>query len=471
MKAADDPPEPQRLDTLPPEILEAVFDHLSPPDLATVLRVSTTLLTIAYPLLYRHLTLSDAHTVSLSPLTLPRLASLVLPPLHYVHTVHAATHDPSRCQEVLNSISPPERGMPTEGGPVTDELAESLRPLSLSDALSATSHPVPFSSPSPPTSQPAAASQGPPTPPPRSSSPNASPTANLTIPPPPTTAAPTPRLLSLPGTPHPNIREICPLLALRPRTLVLRHAPLLYTRACYALHALRVPRAILAFSPDSAVVGTNFKYEVAPDGPNGFLRRFPNADVVVWVWAVRAGEVWRPSPRPRNAEVRREGWGHKAVGRREGQEEGGGGGGEGEGGEGGQGEGEEAAEEGYVASTWVGRILSPSVFGALKRRCPAVREVVLVNLDALDPVAVVPDEPHTQERVGRVARRWVRAQVGRMGWTYGKESRREGEEGQGRGDAVRVRCLSLREFVVEETEKGASGVGRGEMETWFEGEH
>lgn len=390
------PDSPPRLDTLPPEIVDVVFSYLGPQDLASLARVSTSLLAPSYAALYRNVAL---HHIFPSFRALPgRLSTLALPPLRYTYSLHARQHSPSSCAPLMASLTP-----------------------------------------------------------------------DFVLP-----------VLSLPATSHPNIRDKCPLIRMRPRTLVIRAAPLLFVRVCYSFHSMRVERAIVAFTPDSAVVGTNFKFEVSPDGPNGFLRRFPNADVVVWVFAVRRGESWRPSPRPRNVEPRRgsigqyledderHGWEERAESLSEGQrrlikEE------------------SEARrmEREYLAKTWVGRLLSPSVLRALKRRCPAVRELILVNTEALDPIAVVQDDLGP-EHVGAVVRRWLQGQVGRMdGWVYAEgrhgsdreemDRAERAEDGEG---GVRVRCASMDAFVTEERERGPGegGVCRSEVETWFEGE-
>ncbi|CAK9782705.1 hypothetical protein CC85DRAFT_285582 [Cutaneotrichosporon oleaginosum] len=287
-------------------------------------------------------------------------------------------------------------------------------------------------------------------------------------------------LLSLPATAHPNVRDTCPLASQRMHTLVIRAAPLLYVRVTYTFHAVRVPRAIVVFTPDSAVVGTNFKYEVAPDGPNGFLRRFPNARVVVWVFAARC---WRPSPRPRNTEPRAH---SRDEAEEDGQVEGEGGAEEGEKKREAKRRMEERREHAYLARTWVGRLLSPAVFGALKRRCPAVRELVLVNVEALDPIAVV-EADLGPEHVGRVVRRWVAHTLrGMEGWSYEErgdhnsygvvveEGVEQGQKGQQRLDAddVKMRCVTLEEFTYEERMRGTAegGVRREEIESWFEEE-
>ncbi|GMK57838.1 hypothetical protein CspeluHIS016_0406720 [Cutaneotrichosporon spelunceum] len=256
-------------------------------------------------------------------------------------------------------------------------------------------------------------------------------------------------LLSLPATAHPNIRQTCPLTHLRPSTLVIRAAPLLYVRVTYSFHSLCVPRAIIAFTPDSAVVGSNFKYEVAPDGPNGFLRRIPNAEEVVWVFAAKR---WRPSPRPRNTAANDPHLAHLQSGK---------------GGEGGaEGDEKEKEERAYLARTWVGRLFSAQVLEAVKRRCPALGRLTIVNLEALDPVAVVQNGPGD---VGRVVRDWIGRVVRRMdGWSLdGPGCTVGGEDGE-----VVVRCLTLGEFEDEEQVRGSAdgGVRREEVETWFEGE-
>ncbi|BEI86522.1 hypothetical protein CcaverHIS002_0608090 [Cutaneotrichosporon cavernicola] len=201
-------------------------------------------------------------------------------------------------------------------------------------------------------------------------------------------------ILSLPSSSHPNIRDICPLTRLGFSTIVIRNAPLLYHRVTYSFHALSVPRAIIAFSPDSAVVGSNFKFEVSPDGPNGFLRRMPNADTAV---------------------------------------------------------------------TWVGRLFSPPVFDALRRRCPALRTLSIVNVEALDPVAVV----QHGDNVGPVVRRWIRTVVRRMdGWAYRDTGGLDAQDNA--QEKVTVRCLALDEFINEEMNRGTDRVTRDEVESWFE---
>lgn len=169
--------------------------------------------------------------------------------------------------------------------------------------------------------------------------------------------------LHTPSHPHSSVSAPCDLLTgLEPSTLVIRGAPLLFSRIPDTLvpHELgrKLDRIVLVIPSESAIVGTNMKYEAAGCSADGVIYFLDNLGVweqnrgqsttqleLCLVFHTPQGALWRPSPRP-------------------------------------------GCDSSGVHGTWLGRLVDGLALGMTQRAAMATRDVSvsLINLPAVAPL-------------------------------------------------------------------------------------
>lgn len=217
-------------------------------------------------------------------------------------------------------------------------------------------------------------------------------------------------------------------LNIHPRTLVARDAPLLYDVVPRELNRLSgVKRAFFTFLPDVALVGSNRKWETHGSAATGILFALPpDVEDLTIVFDAPKGGRWRPQPRPEDMPPK-----------------------------------PGLEEPAYIETTWVGRFLfsDRGLLHALKSKVPKLRSLTFVNMESVDPVAVIEgpraDTVHsTTEEVRQVLDDALRHHSNKLcewrfeepaAWAGSQEEEEEKVKGEPRPS--RIRNMSMREWL------------------------
>lgn len=247
---------------------------------------------------------------------------------------------------------------------------------------------------------------------------------------------------------HPiDTTTICPLFkSMQPQNLVVRNAPLLFEAPPQTLAAIEgVEHAVFVLRPDVALVGTNMKWEANGAGAIGIALALPeDVDHLTIIFHSGQESRWRPQPRPKDIRF------PPLL----------------------------ETEQMYIENTWLGRLLfhNDGLLRCLKYKVPNLDTLTFVNMESVDPVAVIDG---TRGETIRSSREQVRKTLNEAftlytpefeGWEFDetlKKSRSRAASTTGREHQSRIRSVGMREWL-EQTDWAGVFDAEEVLQDWFQ---